>query len=283
MFLDNRGRPIPFLMRKPAGVRLARRRSCMLKLAHEIMAAAWAPLQPAMQLALEGFEVSPRLATLLAAYRARAAARRFWHARLLRDREGNPLQAGAVLRNPQYALTLRALAERAATLTQARSRTPLWRSPAQSARRALTHADLQAVEEKRRPVCGAYRIYRACTVGPPSSGNAVLAIQALWRARPQPGGLDNADDWSAFLWATASPRGSRSLHGRRCVRACADARVIAPAILMSARLIDLTRAPTSTPPGMPAGPGFMSAGAAQAGMTAARRIFPSSIAGAMRR
>ncbi len=264
MFLDNRGRPIAFLDAQASGRSIgAPSLMHMLKLAHEDHGRLpWARLfEPAMQLALEGFEVSPRLATLISAYAERGRLRADFGTRgYFFDSAGNPLQAGAVLRNPQYALTLQALAEHGPiALTQG----PIADAIVAAAQRnprggALTLADLQAVEARRlEPVCGAYRAYRACTVGPPSSGNAVLAILGLYeRARPQPGGLENADDWSAFLWASRLAYADRDHYMADDAFAPVPTReLIAPAYLDErARLIDLTRAPASTPPGMPAGP-----------------------------
>jgi len=263
MFLDNRGRPIPFLDAQASGRSIgAPSLVHMLKLAHEDHGRLeWAQLfQPAIRLALEGFEVSPRLAELIAIYAERGRLRADFGTRgYFFDREGNPLAAGALLRNPQYAVTLQAIAEQGpAAMTQG----PIADAIVAAAQRnprggALTHADLQAVEARRlEPVCARFRVYRACTVGPPSSGNAVLAILGLYeRARPRPGGVDNADDWSAFLWA------SRLAYADRDHYMADDAfapmptlELIAPAYLDErARLIDLSRAPTRTDPGMPAG------------------------------
>src|SRR3546814_9059434 len=72
--------------------------------------ADWAGLfDPAIRLATEGFEVSPRLAKLVAAEGDRlktyeGAAQYFF------DEAGAPLQAGSVLRNQAYADTLAAIA-----------------------------------------------------------------------------------------------------------------------------------------------------------------------------
>lgn len=264
MFLDGRGRPIPFMDAQASGRSIgAPSLMHMLKLAHEDHGRLeWARLfEPAIRLALDGFEVSPRLAEIIAAYGERGRLRADFGTRgYFFDRAGNPLQTGAVLRNPQYAVTMQALAENGpSALTQG----PIADAIVAAAQRnprggSLTHADLQAVEARRlEPVCASYRVYRACTVGPPSSGNAVLAILGLYeRARPRPGGVDNADDWSAFLWASRLAYADRDhyMADDRFVPAPTQ-ELIAPAYLDErARLIDPARAPASTPPGMPAGP-----------------------------
>ena len=263
MFLDSRGRPIPFLDAQASGRSVgAPSLVHMLKLAHEDHGRLeWARLfQPAIRLALEGFEVSPRLATLISAYGERGRLRADFGTRgYFFDREGNPLQAGALLRNPQYAATLQAIAEQGpVAMTQGPIADAIIAAVQRNPRGgAMTHADLQAVQARRiEPVCAAYRVYRACTLGPPSSGNAVLAILGLYeRARPRPVGVESADDWSAYLWA------SRLAYADRDHYMADDAfapvptlELVAPAYLDErARLIDVTRAPTSTPPGVPAG------------------------------
>ncbi len=264
MFLDRNGRPIPFLDAQASGRSVgAPSLVHMFKLAHEDHGRLeWARLfQPAIRLALEGFEVSPRLASLIAAYGERGHLRADFGTRgYFFDREGNPLQAGALLRNPQYAATLQAIAEQGpVAMTQGPIADAIIAAVQRNPRGgAMTHADLQAVEARRvEPVCGTYRVYRACTIGPPSSGNAVLAILGLYeRARPRPGGVDNVDDWSAFLWASRLAYADRDHYMADDAFAPVPTQeLVAPAYLDErARLIDVTRAPASTPPGMPAGP-----------------------------
>lgn len=263
MFLDARGRPIPFLDAQASGRSVgAPSLVHMLKLAHEDHGRLeWARLfDPAIRIALEGFEVSPRLAELIAAYGERGRLRADFGTRgYFFDREGNPLAAGAVIRNPQYAMTMQAIAERGpSALTEGPIADAIVAATQRNPRGgSLTHADLQSVQARRmEPVCASYRAYRACTVGPPSSGNAVLAILGLYeRARPRPVGVNNADDWSAFLWASRLAYADRDHY-------MADDRfapvptqeLIAPNYLDArAQLIDPSRAPTSTPPGVPAG------------------------------
>jgi gamma-glutamyltranspeptidase/glutathione hydrolase len=144
---------------------------------------AWAALfAPAIALADAGFAVSPRLAGAIAAdpYLARdpRAAAYFF------DAGGKPLAAGAILRNPAYAATLRTIARDGA---DAFYRGPIAEdvvaTVAANASRPgdLTLADLagyRAVE--REPLCGWYRRYRVCGFPPPSSGaTTVLAILGM--------------------------------------------------------------------------------------------------------
>ncbi|MGE3304296.1 MAG: gamma-glutamyltransferase, partial [Hyphomonadaceae bacterium] len=69
----------------------------------------------------------------------------------------------------------------------------------------LTAADLKAAAPRKlAAVCGAYRAYRVCGAPPPSSGGvATIELLGLFaRARPNPVGANNPDDWAAFLWAS---------------------------------------------------------------------------------
>jgi gamma-glutamyltranspeptidase/glutathione hydrolase len=263
-FLDARGRPMPFLDAQASGRAVGVPLLIpMLKLAHEDHGRLpWARLfEPAIRLAENGFEVSPRLSRLIAAAGERGRLRADFVTRAyFFDREGAPLPMGTVLRNAAYATTLRAIAAQGpSAMTQG----PIADSIVAAARRnprggSLTLQDLQTAQPRRvEPVCGAYRVYRACTMPAPSSGNATLAILGLYeRARPTPGGAQNADDWAAFLWA------SRLAYADRDHYMADDQFVptptqelIAPDYLTSrAALIDLARAPTQVGAGQPAGP-----------------------------
>lgn len=265
MFLDARGNPMPFIDAQASGRSIgAPSLVAMLKLAHdENGRLPWARLfEPAIRLAESGFEVSPRLARLIAAYgergrhlRADFAARAYFF-----DAAGAPRPVGFLLRNPDYALTLRAIAAQGPT---ALSEGPIAEAIVAAAQRqprrgTLTLDDLRAVHPRRMaPVCAAYRVYRACTAGSPSSGNATLAILGLYqRARPNPNGQGSADDWSAFLWASRLAYADRDHYMADDQFAQVPTQeLIAPAYLDErARQIDLAHAPTVvTPAGTPAG------------------------------
>ena len=263
MFLDDNGEPLPFLQAQTSGRATgAPSLVAMLKLAHEHHGRLpWARLfEPAIRLAENGFEVSPRMARILAGYAYRGRLRQDPSARAyLFDGRGRPRPAGYLLRNPQYAATLRAIAEQG---PRALSEGPIAEAIVEAVRReplagSLTLADLQAVRPRRlEPVCGAFRIYRVCTAGPPGSGNAAIAILGLYqRARPRPEGPDNVDDWAAFLWASRLAYADRDHYMADDQFARVPTReLIAPAYLDArARLIDLAHAPGAVQPGMPAG------------------------------
>jgi gamma-glutamyltranspeptidase / glutathione hydrolase len=133
----------------------------------------WARLfGPAIRLAQRGFTVTPRLNAALIASRDTAAFAN--GQRVFYTAAGEALPVGARVRLPALAKTLREVARRGpgAFYTGANAAaivgavTTASRNPA-----PMTPGDLAAYRAKDRPpVCGAYRGYRICGMGPPSSG-----------------------------------------------------------------------------------------------------------------
>ncbi|MBX3429323.1 MAG: gamma-glutamyltransferase [Hyphomonadaceae bacterium] len=265
MFLDSRGRPMPFLDAQASGRSIGTPLLVsMLKLAHDDHGRLpWARLfDPAIRLAENGFEVSPRLAGFIAVAGERMRLRADFEARAyFFDRQGRPLQAGALLRNPAYAATLRAIAERG---PQALSEGPIADAIVAAARRnpragTLTLDDLRTAQARRfEPVCGAYRVYRVCSTNAPASGNAMIAILGMYeRARPHPEGAQSVDDWSAFLWASRLAYADRDYYmADDTAVPVPTTELIAPEYLDArARLIDVAHAPSQVNPGIPPGSG----------------------------
>ncbi len=263
MFLGDDGAPLGFIDAQTSGRAIGTPALvAMLKLAHEEHGRLpWEQLfEPAIQLAEAGFEISPRMARLLASAAQRGRLQDDANARAyLFDEYGQPHAAGHLLRNRQYAATLRAIAQQG---PRALSEGPIAEAIVAAARRApragsLTLADLQAVRARRlEPVCGVFRVYRVCTAAPPSSGNAVIAILGLYeRARPRPDGPDSADDWAAYIWASRLAYADRDHYMADDQFVPVPTReLISPAYLDArARLIDLARAPQRVTPGAPAG------------------------------
>ncbi|HVZ99125.1 MAG TPA: gamma-glutamyltransferase [Caulobacterales bacterium] len=265
MFLDAAGHPLPFVDAQASGRSVGTPSLfAMLKLAHEQHGRLpWARLfEPAIQLAENGFEVSPRLArsiviaTAQGRLREDPAARAYFY-----DETGAPRPVGYLLKNPAYAETLRRIAAQGPS---ALSHGEIAEAIVAAARRepragTMTLEDLQSYAPRRREaVCGAYRTYRVCGAPLPSSGGeAVLAVLGLYeRARPHPEGASSADDWSAFAWA------SRLAYADRDHYAGDDEFVPVPIREMTAsgyldqraRMIDVARAPAGAViPGQPAG------------------------------
>jgi gamma-glutamyltranspeptidase/glutathione hydrolase len=149
----------------------------------------WAKLfRPAIKLAQDGFPVGRKLAATLRAYPQLAAMpdikRYFYKA------DGTPLAQGDILKNPELANTLRLIAKNgpkvfysgpiAEHIVAAVQHAPV--NPG-----GMTLADLESYHAVERPaVCGAYRHYRLCSMGPPSSGGvAVLQILGMLERFPQ--------------------------------------------------------------------------------------------------
>ncbi|MFP4275468.1 MAG: gamma-glutamyltransferase, partial [Paracoccaceae bacterium] len=130
----------------------------------------------AVDLAEEGFAVSPRLAGLVALDALRLS--RFEATRDYFFPGGKPLEVGQVLRNPAYAETLRILAAEGAEAFYAG---PIARDITAAVRGAegnpgvLGEVDLAIYEvTERAPVCVSFRAHEVCGMGPPSSGGLTV-------------------------------------------------------------------------------------------------------------
>lgn len=147
---------------------------------------SWARvIEPAVRLAEEGFAVSPRLSGLLAreqALKADLVARSYFY-----DAEGKARPVGHVLRNPDFARTLRTIAERGADAFYSGAIAEdivatVTRHPTNPG--DMTLADLAGYRVvEREPLCGSYRVYTLCGMGPPSSG-ALAVMQILKLLEP---------------------------------------------------------------------------------------------------
>ena len=126
----------------------------------------------AIRLAEEGFPVSPRLRVLLNDERFLTddlEARKVYYA------------GGKNIINPEYAKTLQTIAERGAdAFYRGAIAADIVRAVRSNARPGdLTAADLESYRAlERAPLCGPYRRWRVCSMGPPSSGG-VTVLQIL--------------------------------------------------------------------------------------------------------
>ncbi|MCO5058766.1 MAG: gamma-glutamyltransferase [Rhizobiaceae bacterium] len=134
----------------------------------------WASLlAPAVTMARDGFAVSPRLAALIAEDKGRldgqTVARAYFY-----DAEGEPMAAGTLRRNPDYADTLEAIARdgAAAFYTGDIAADIVAAVRSHPTNPGLLEADDLAGYEaiEREAVCAPYRGYDVCGMGPPSSG-----------------------------------------------------------------------------------------------------------------
>ena len=178
----------------------------------------WATLfEPAIRLARDGFEVNPRLNSMLTdsagqAGRTEAARAVFY------DTSGAALPVGATVRNEALARTLDAIAKAG---PEAFYRGPIAGDIARTVAadtprpQAMTLADIEAYEAKERDaICRPYRAYRVCTMGPPTSGGiAVLQILGmLERFDLRSMGVENPQTWQLFLEAQRLAYADRELY-----------------------------------------------------------------------
>jgi gamma-glutamyltranspeptidase/glutathione hydrolase len=190
MFLDVYGNPRPHMDVIPGGLSVGVPGVvAMLAMAHQRYGKLkWETLfQPAIALAQRGFPVTKKIAADLRQYPEMARMPDI--RRYLFHKDGVPLREGEILKNPELAQTLRLIARGGA---KAFYSGPIAAGIVEKVRRApinrggMTLADLahyRAVE--RPPVCGTYRVYRLCSMGPPSSGGiAVLQILGMLQRFP---------------------------------------------------------------------------------------------------
>ena len=192
MFLDANGQPRTKPDAIPGGLSVGIPGVVkMLALAHKKYGKLpWAKLlEPAIKLADDGFPVGPKLARTIKNFTRGAnmpdLKAHFYHA------DGTPLAEGEIYKNAEYAATLRKIAAEGpdgfykGEIAQAIV-DKVQHAPRQTG--GMTLADLANYQAKERaPVCGKYRKYRVCSMGPPSSGGiAVLQILGmLQRYTPQ--------------------------------------------------------------------------------------------------
>ncbi len=154
----------------------------MLEMAHQQHGKLpWATLfEPAIALAESGFPISPRLLTLLSVSKGLTdmpATRAYFYAE-----DGSPKPVGAILKNPEFASSLRMIAQEGPDAFYDGALTAGIVAAVQNAPRnpgLLTRRDMvnyQAVH--RRNLCARYRDHLVCGMPPPSSGGLAL-LQGL--------------------------------------------------------------------------------------------------------
>ncbi len=203
LFLDAEGQPLKFMDAVVGGRSVGTPGT--VKLLSEVHKrygkTDWAQLfEPAEKLATEGFAVSPRLASLIAAEGDRLkkydGPRNYFY-----DASGAPLTEGTILKNPAYAETLKAIAEGGA---DAFYKGPIAEAIVKTVREAVDNPGVLSLADfanyrivERQPVCLTYRALDVCGMGPPSSGGVAVGqilgmvenfdLKAL--------GPDNVESW----------------------------------------------------------------------------------------
>jgi gamma-glutamyltranspeptidase/glutathione hydrolase len=184
MFLGADGKPLAGGVAKPGGKSVGVPGNiAMLALAHaKLGTLPWAKLfEPAIALARGGYVMTPRMAAAVA-NQAKNLARTREGAALYLLPDGKPKPAGSRIVNEPLARTLEAIAAagpkafytgpNADALVAAVTTSTM--NPS-----GMTRADIAGYAAKLRPaVCGKYRSYKVCSMGPPSSGG-IAVIQIL--------------------------------------------------------------------------------------------------------
>jgi len=176
MFLDDNGQPMNFFDAVIGGRSVGTPGTVMLlyETHKKYGKLAWADvIAPAIRLAEEGFKVSPRLNALIS--RSAETLFRFERTRnYFLSEEGVPLFVGTIVKNREYADTLKAISAGGA---KAFYEGPLAREIVETVQNAqgnpgrLSMDDLASYKIiEREPVCYRYRDHDVCGMGPPSSG-----------------------------------------------------------------------------------------------------------------
>ncbi|WP_076590280.1 gamma-glutamyltransferase [Vibrio ostreicida] len=134
----------------------------------------WSTLiQPVIEVAQQGFEISARLATLIAQDADRLSRFPSTKAYFFNP-DGTPKAQGSLLKNPQYAATLEAISKGGANaFYQGKIAADIVATVQNAAGNpgVLAHRDLSNYQIiQREPVCSAYQSYNICGMGPPGSG-----------------------------------------------------------------------------------------------------------------
>ena len=219
-FLDAGGKVPPFTESQASGLSVGVPGNVALAWkAHERFGKLpWTALfQPAIALARQGFVINQQLFNSAQANRDLAAASasgRAW----LYGTDGKPLPVGTRVTNAALADTFAAIAAEGPKAFYAgqRAQTVAANVAAATPRpKPMTTADITSYEARERPpVCGRYRGYRICGMGPPSSGGmAVIGILGmLERFDLRALGPRNPVTWHVFLEAQRLAYADRELY-----------------------------------------------------------------------
>ena len=182
MFLGADGKPLPFRQAVVSGLSVGVPGAvALLELAHqEHGKLSWSSLfTTSIAAARTGFPVSSRLAAWLdqiKAFRDEPAARAIFY-----DADGSPKKTGDTVVNTALADTMQRVAERGGSVLREGpiAKEMVKRVHAHVRPGTLSLADLANYQViKREALCGPYRIWTICGMGPPSSGGLAI-LQAL--------------------------------------------------------------------------------------------------------
>ncbi|TFH91318.1 gamma-glutamyltransferase [Vibrio ouci] len=174
-------------------------------------------IEPVIEVATKGFEISPRLATLIENDADRLSRFATTKAYFFNP-DGSPKTAGTLLKNPQYAETLTAIAKQGAKAFYQGAIADSIIETVQNAAGnpgVLAQKDFDAYSVKQRePVCSAYQSYDICGMGPPSSGaltvGQILAMTEQFDLRGW--GANDARSWQVIADASQLAFADRGMY-----------------------------------------------------------------------
>ena len=179
---------------------------------------AWSELfEPAIRLADEGFIMNPRLAKSLGGMIERAGADPAMRAIFYKP-DGSVREVGSLIVRKDLAETFRAIAQHGPAAIHgpdAAARLAEFVSSITPRPAAMSAQDISRYRAAdREPVCGFYRKYRVCGMGPPSSGGiAVLQILGLLESFDLASlGPDSITFWHLYLEAQELAYADRALY-----------------------------------------------------------------------
>ncbi|MBT7582565.1 MAG: gamma-glutamyltransferase family protein, partial [Kordiimonadaceae bacterium] len=212
LFFDENGEKLSFRMAKNSGRSIgAPGAVAVLNLAHQDHGRlAWSELfAPAMRHSVEGFSISPRMHNSIVSseeniYKTpEEGPTDLYH--YLFSEDGKPLPAGYILKNPQYAETLKIVASNPADFY----RGDIAASIAASAQQmpnggTLAVSDIENYNAvKRDAYCSTYRNTTLCGSALPSSWVSVSMVMSILNEAPQfsDAGADDPQNWTLLAEA----------------------------------------------------------------------------------
>lgn len=257
------GKPLPVFSAIPGGRSVGVPGNLrMMALAHQRFGKLpWATLfGPAITLAQDGFAVSPRLHNGLVNFGRHIdpAARA-----LFLGADGKPLPVGTLLKNPAQAALFGAIAKNGPdafyTGAVAQKIVTAVNTAAQNPSK-MTLADLAGYRAKERPpVCTRYRIYKVCSMGPPSSGGIAvqMILKQLERFDMAGLGKDSPVAWHLFAESERLAYADRDLylgdpdHVSIPIKGLLDPAYLAKRSALISPEHGMTNIAAGTPPGAP--------------------------------
>jgi gamma-glutamyltranspeptidase / glutathione hydrolase len=223
---------------------------------------------PATKLARDGWAITPRFNNFL----TRMPGTGFfddWARAYLYLPDGSAKPVGTVVKNPELAAFYDVIAKRGpnyfyvgpAARTLVATVNGAARNPSK-----MTAGDLASYQVKERaPVCGAYRGYRICGMGPPASGTVIvlMILKQLERFDMAALGKDSPAAWHLFAESSRLAYADRDawLADPDYVKVPVEGLLAADYVAARSALISADTTMASVAPGVPAGaPSFPRAG-----------------------